>query len=579
MTTLTRPNPARVKAGPAFSFLWLEITGRCGLSCSHCYAGSGPAGSHGAMTADDWRSVITQAAGLGVSMVQFIGGEPTLHPDFAALLGHAVGAGLAAEVYSNLTHVRDSWWELFACPKVSLATSYYSDDPAEHDAITGRPGSHARTLANIGQAVSRGIPVRAGIIEVADGQRTGPARAELEALGVRRIRTDRVRRLGRAASAGPDVSQLCGNCGRGIAAILPSGDVCPCVMARLRRPLVTQVGTTHADHAAPGTRCDGWATSSATLPALAIDMYRHARIYNGADVLDVGTGSGDGAALLTRRLGAEHVTSIDVDPYLTATATERLASFAVHPRLVTADATGDLPGECDRIVPMVSMPAIPASWLTALRPGGRLVFALTGGSVLITADKTPDGGARGRVEYDRASFMTARHGPGYPPRLGIPEHVRQDDGEHVTTSPYPVVDPEWGWELDAILSVTDPGITIRSHTDDQTGITTTWMTHDDGSWARATGKDDELALVHQSGPRRLWDLVDDYRRYWLTHGCLPLRGARAGIEPDGICHLSQGKWRATIPAATIPAATRPDQAAITPDADRGVRPWAGGMSR
>lgn len=214
------------------SFLWLEITGRCSLSCSHCYAGSGPSGSHGTMTADDWRSVIIQAAGLGVSMVQFIGGEPTLHPDFAALLGHAIDAGLAAEVYSNLTHVKDSWWELLACPKVSLATSYYSDDPREHDAITGRPGSHARTLANIGQAVSRGIPVRAGIIEVADGQRTGQARAELEAIGVTRIRMDRVRRLGRAASAAPDVSELCGNCGRGIAAVLPSGDVCPCVMSR-----------------------------------------------------------------------------------------------------------------------------------------------------------------------------------------------------------------------------------------------------------------------------------------------------------------------------------------------------------
>jgi MoaA/NifB/PqqE/SkfB family radical SAM enzyme len=232
MTSLTRPDTASVEAGLAFSFLWLEITGRCGLRCSHCYAGSGPSGSHGVMTADDWRSVIDQAAGLGVSMVQFVGGEPTLHPEFAGLLGYAVGAGLAAEVYSNLTHVRQSWWELFACPGVSLATSYYSDDPAEHDAITGRPGSHARTLANIGRAVARGIPVRAGIIEVADGQRTGQARAELEALGVTRIRTDRVRRLGRAASTGPDVSQLCGNCGRGIAAVLPSGEVCPCVMAR-----------------------------------------------------------------------------------------------------------------------------------------------------------------------------------------------------------------------------------------------------------------------------------------------------------------------------------------------------------
>ena len=30
MTTLTRPDAAPVEAGPAFSFLWLEITGRCG---------------------------------------------------------------------------------------------------------------------------------------------------------------------------------------------------------------------------------------------------------------------------------------------------------------------------------------------------------------------------------------------------------------------------------------------------------------------------------------------------------------------------------------------------------------------
>lgn len=42
----------------------------------------------------------------------------------------------------------------------------------------------------------------------------------------------------------PDVSQLCGNCGRGIAAISPDGDVWPCVFSRwvttgnvLRTPL------------------------------------------------------------------------------------------------------------------------------------------------------------------------------------------------------------------------------------------------------------------------------------------------------------------------------------------------------
>jgi len=226
MTTLTDPAARPARSTPAFSFLWLEVTGRCGLACSHCYAGSGPSASHGVMTGDDWRSVITQAADMG-------GGEPTLHPDFFALLAHAIKAGLAAEVYSNLTHVKDSLWDLLARPGISLATSYYSDDPAEHDAITGRPGSHARTLAGIRHAIARGIPLRAGIVEVTEGQRTARARAELEALGVTRIRTDRLRRLGRAAdAAGPDVSELCGRCGRGIAAIIPSGDVTPCVMAR-----------------------------------------------------------------------------------------------------------------------------------------------------------------------------------------------------------------------------------------------------------------------------------------------------------------------------------------------------------
>jgi protein-L-isoaspartate O-methyltransferase len=315
-----------------------------------------------------------------------------------------------------------------------------------------------------------------------------------------------------------------------------------------RRTLVTKVGTTHADQAAPGTAYTGWATSSSTLPGLVLDMYRHARIYPGTDVLDVGTGSGYGAALLARRLGDQHVTSIDIDAYLTRIAQSRLDSFGAHPLILTADATGDLPGTYDRIVPMVSLPAVPASWLTALRPNGRLVFSLTGGSVLITAVKTPDGGATGRVEYDRASFMPARDGPGHPPHHGIPDDARSGDGDDVVISPYPIVDPQWGWELDAVLSVTAPGLVIRSHADDQTGMTTTWLAHPDGSWARATGTSDGPTVVRQAGPRRLWNELDELRLYWLTRGCLPLRGARTRIDPDGTCRLSQGQWNATIPA-------------------------------
>jgi MoaA/NifB/PqqE/SkfB family radical SAM enzyme len=186
------------------------------------------------MTDDDWRSVIDQGAALGVSMVQFIGGEPTLHPAFADLLRYAVDAGLAAEVYTNLTHVKASWWEIFACQNVSIATSYYSDVPAEHERITNRRGCHAKTRANIAEAIRRGVVLRAGIIGVDDRQRVDQARAELEAIGVTNIGIDYLRKVGRAARTqqGPDISQLCGDCGRGVAAISPTGDVWPCVFSR-----------------------------------------------------------------------------------------------------------------------------------------------------------------------------------------------------------------------------------------------------------------------------------------------------------------------------------------------------------
>lgn len=214
------------------SFVWLELTGRCQLACAHCYADSGPGGTHGSMTTVDWIRVIDQASELGVRTVQFIGGEPTLHPALPTLIEHAVSRMLAVEVFSNLVHVTAELWAVFAQPGVSLATSYYSDDPGQHASITGRP-SYARTRANIAQARRRGIPVRAGVIDLGQGQRVEQARAELVDLGVGEIGYDRVREVGRggrgqASSAG----QLCGRCGEGVAAIGPDGSVRPCVFTR-----------------------------------------------------------------------------------------------------------------------------------------------------------------------------------------------------------------------------------------------------------------------------------------------------------------------------------------------------------
>lgn len=214
------------------SFLWAELTGKCQLNCRHCYAASGPSGTSGAMTSSDWIRVFGQANELGVEMVQFIGGEPTLYPDLPQLVEHALGHGLVVEVFTNLVHVTPELWRIFSLSGVSLATSYYSDDPGEHAAITGRP-SYRHTKANIAEAVRRGIPLRAGVIDLGGDQRVDKAQAELAELGVFDVGYDRLRQVGRGVrDQQASVEQLCGRCGDGVVAVSPDGEVWPCVFSR-----------------------------------------------------------------------------------------------------------------------------------------------------------------------------------------------------------------------------------------------------------------------------------------------------------------------------------------------------------
>lgn len=203
------------------------------MECVHCYAESGPAGSHGQMSTADWKRVIDEAAGIGVRMVQFIGGEPTLHPDLAVLMEYALSRELEVEVFTNLVHIRPQMWELFSRHGVRIATSYYSDSAAEHEQVTQRRGAHARTRANIVEAVRRSVPLRVGVINMIDGQRSDHAVAELQNLGVTEIGVDHLRQVGRGIrDTAASTDQLCGNCGDGVLAIAADGSVWPCVFSR-----------------------------------------------------------------------------------------------------------------------------------------------------------------------------------------------------------------------------------------------------------------------------------------------------------------------------------------------------------
>ncbi len=224
-------------ASTPLSFLWLEITGACNLECVHCYAESGPSLSHGAMQTADWKRTIDDAADLGTRTVQFIGGEPTLHPAFSELVAYAAGRGLQIEVYTNLTHVSDALWALFEEHHVSLAVSFYSSTESVHDFVTRRRGSQERTLANIVKARDRGIRIRVGIVEVTNEQDVAATAKMLRELGLDDVGVDRMRRFGRAAGPAGSrrVDELCGSCGGANAAVDPHGSVYPCVFSRWLR--------------------------------------------------------------------------------------------------------------------------------------------------------------------------------------------------------------------------------------------------------------------------------------------------------------------------------------------------------
>lgn len=220
------------------SFLWLEITRSCNLTCGHCYVSSSPKlPLIERMGLEDWCGVMTEARFLGCQRMQFIGGEPTIHPDLPALIEHAYRVGFEfREVFTNATTLRDELVDVFKYFGVHVAFSFYSTDARIHDEITGQEGSFARTVDGVRRLADRGISLRAALIvseETADS--AAETQEYLKSLGVESIGTDRVRGIGRGTSLVPEArpeTELCGYCWRGNLCVDAKGDAYPCVFSR-----------------------------------------------------------------------------------------------------------------------------------------------------------------------------------------------------------------------------------------------------------------------------------------------------------------------------------------------------------
>ncbi|MCC6619608.1 MAG: radical SAM protein [Deltaproteobacteria bacterium] len=176
---------AYARAGMLYE-LHLDLLYQCDLDCEHCYLDDK---SRRILTTAFWTDVIDQAAALQVASVLISGGEIFLRKDLLDIVAHARSHGLFVNLKSHGGAIDEAIARrLYDLGVSTVWLSYYASDPAIHDAITRRPGSHARTRAAIERLA------RAGIVTVASIAVMQRNRAQW------REAVDEVRALGALAS-------------------------------------------------------------------------------------------------------------------------------------------------------------------------------------------------------------------------------------------------------------------------------------------------------------------------------------------------------------------------------------------
>ncbi len=200
---LEEPKPpclGSVLEGSGWGLMFLELTGRCNESCSHCYASSSPE-VEAALGWEQIESIVRDVQALGFTSLQFTGGDPLVSKHIEAAVSLAFELKIPfLEVYTNGLAFNERLADLFVQCGVSMALSVYSHDPIVHDRVTRTTDSHARTCRAIQLAMKKGITVRvAGVQGCEDEQDERALRDFLVNMGVpaAAIKMDRQRPVGR----------------------------------------------------------------------------------------------------------------------------------------------------------------------------------------------------------------------------------------------------------------------------------------------------------------------------------------------------------------------------------------------
>ncbi|MGH4001627.1 MAG: methyltransferase domain-containing protein [Pseudonocardiaceae bacterium] len=285
--------------------------------------------------------------------------------------------------------------------------------------------------------------------------------------------------------------------------------------------VITQVDDGHP--VGPGLIGDR-ISSSASQPDVVALMLAALDAEPGMRVCEIGTGTGYNAALLAQRLGATHVTTIEVDPDVATQARTALSATGFGAvTVITGDGAHGYPPHApyDRILSTAAVRQVPYAWVAQTRPGGRVLTPwgtayLNGALLSLTVGEK--GTAAGRL-VDNVAFMWLRDQR--IPLTWVRDCVYDEDRAQLShTGIHPgKVTGDYHAALTIGLLVPDCEYRYcRAH--DDSGEYTVWFL-DPGSrsWASidyTPGAD--TYEVNQLGPRHLWDEVEAAYTWWVQAG-------------------------------------------------------------
>ncbi|MFI1607997.1 methyltransferase domain-containing protein [Streptomyces griseofuscus] len=284
-------------------------------------------------------------------------------------------------------------------------------------------------------------------------------------------------------------------------------------------------------------------TSSASMPSVVFRMLSALEVEAGHRILEIGTGTGWNAALLTHRLGTQNVVSIEIDPKVANAARSRLAAQQLPGQVLTRDGTeGDEAGSpYHRIIATAGVRQIPPAWLRDT-PGG-MILAPWGthfgnGDALVRLRVSEDGGvAEGRF-LGPVEFMKLRgqRSPFAGHDVHVPNGVAGADRSTTTVTEEQLLGGDDRFDARRFAL----GLLVRNcHqqvADKRDGTRPVWFYGlTERSWACVMFQDGHAeATVWQSGPRRLWDEVATALAWWRAAG-------EPGYERLGLTATAHGQ--------------------------------------